>query len=102
MLQDLNIGTIVDTLGALKAEIAALQERESAIKADLIATGLTAIDGTIFRATLSTTERRSTSAEKLAKLLAERGVDPALIAACCHEASTFTPTTTLRVVARKS
>lgn len=102
MLQDLDIGTIVDTLGNLKAQIAALKAQEDGIKADLIGTGLAAIDGVLFRATISTTDRRVTSAEKLAKLLAERGVDPDLIAQAAIDASTYTSTTTLRVVARKS
>lgn len=53
----MNKRELVDTLGAIKAEIAELTAREKVLKDKLIALGETAIDGELFRATISTSER---------------------------------------------
>ena len=51
------LAIIVDQLGAIKAQIASLEEAESALKARLVASGQTEIDGTLFRATVRQSER---------------------------------------------
>lgn len=102
MLNDLTIATLIDTFGQAKAATAEAKGVEDSIKGDILALGDGAYEGRLFRVTVTTTERRSTSAEALAKLLAARGVDPALIAQACIDASTMTPTTTVRCVARRS
>ena len=44
---------LVDELGVLKAQIAELQDRESSLKATLAQSGLTEIDGELYRCTVS-------------------------------------------------
>lgn len=62
--QDL-LADIVDDLGTVKAEIAALQEKEKALIAKLKATGLSELDGTLFRATMSTAPRETIDTKRL-------------------------------------
>ncbi len=44
---------IVDDLGLVKAQIADLQEREKSLRDQLVESGLDAIEGELFRATVS-------------------------------------------------
>lgn len=59
----MNKRELVDTLGAIKAEIANLTAQEKVLKDKLIALGESAIDGELFRATISTSERATLDME---------------------------------------
>lgn len=87
------LGNIVDDLGTVKAEIAALQEKEKALTEKLKLTGLTEIDGTLFRATVSTSTRETVDTKTLRADLGEDLVKPYL---------RTTPVSTVRVSARKT
>lgn len=87
------LADIVDDLGTVKAEIAALQEKEKALVAKLKLTGLSAIDGTLFRATVSVSDRETVDAKALRADLGEDLIKPYL---------RTTPVETLRVSARKT
>jgi hypothetical protein len=50
---NLSDGQLVDELGALKAELAELNERENALKSALIARGVGEVEGARFRASIS-------------------------------------------------
>ena len=54
-----DLGALVDRLGEVKALIATLCDEEKTIKEQLIDTRLPSIDGDLFRATVSTSERVS-------------------------------------------
>jgi hypothetical protein len=86
-----NYETTVDALGAVKAEMAALAEREKALKAALIEMGDGEYDGVMFRATVSTAERRTLDMKAVREKLS-----PQFIAAHTNVAEV----TTVRVVAR--
>lgn len=45
--------TIVDKLGEIKARVSALQKEEKALREALVETGLTEVNGKLFRATVS-------------------------------------------------
>ncbi len=67
---------VVDRLGEVKAEIARLKEIEADLAARLIESGETAIDGSLFRATVVTTAESSSLDPKAAEAkLRELGVD---------------------------
>ena len=83
----------VDELGYLKAQIADLTKKADAIKNELIAPGPGAIDGALFRATVSETSRTFIDADLARKVLTEKQL--AKITKTC---STFT----VRVTARKT
>ncbi len=51
------IQRLVDELGAVKAEKARIEERESAIKSQLIKKGVTPVEGDYYRATVVTSNR---------------------------------------------
>ena len=87
-----NLAPLVDELGELKAAIAELCEKEKELKTILAASGYAEIDGTLFRATVSLSERTTLESEKVRALLSA-----AQIAAC----SKTTEVTTVRVAARK-
>lgn len=59
----------VDELGKLKAQIAALCEKESEIKVLLIDSGVSEIDGYKYRATVSVSERETLNSERVRALL---------------------------------
>ena len=82
---------LVDALGAIKADIATLTAREKILKDKLIALGESAIDGELFRATISTTER-----ETLDMSAVRAKLSPQFMAAHTNIATV----TTVRVVAR--
>lgn len=87
-----NLAHIVDELGQLKAAIAELTEKEKELKTIIAASGYAELDGDLFRATVSLSERTTLESDKVRALLS-----PAQIAAC----SKVTEVTTVRVAARK-
>lgn len=84
-----NLIEVVDRLGALKAAAADLNKEINILQETLKASGQKAIDGTLFRATVSVTERQSIDAEAVRLLLANPPMKSLLIE-------------TVRVVARTS
>jgi len=83
---------IVDELGALKAAIAELTEKEKELKTAIAASGYAELDGDLYRATVSLSERVTLDSEKVRALLSD-----AQIAAC----SRTTEVLSVRVAARK-
>ena len=67
----------VDELGSLKAAIAELTDKERDLKTLIASSGYAELDGDLFRATVSLTERTTLESEKVRALLS-----PAQIAAC--------------------
>jgi hypothetical protein len=82
----------VDELGALKAAIAELTEKEKELKTAIAASGYAELDGDLYRATVSLSERVTLDSEKVRALLSD-----AQIAAC----SRSTEILSVRVSARK-
>ena len=91
----LDLVKIVDQLGEVKAKIAHLKKIEDDLKAQLIASGATEQDGTLFRATVSCSNREAIDWKAVAEKL-----EPSRQLVTAH--TTYTPTTTVRVTARKS
>jgi hypothetical protein len=87
------LASLVDELGAVKADIAALQEREKELIAKLKLTGLAEINGSLFRATVSTSDRETVKTKELREALGEDLIAPFL---------SSTSVTTVRVAARKT
>lgn len=73
---------LVDDLGFLKAEIAALTKKEDALKAKLASLGLSAIDGVYYRATITTRKTTRLDNNKVKALLSV-----AQLTACSYETS---------------
>ena len=91
---------VVDRLGEVKAEIARLKEVEAELAARLIESGETAIDGSLFRATVVTTSESSSLDPKAAEAkLRELGVDGRWFS---KNQKVRKGSTSVRVVARKS
>jgi hypothetical protein len=91
---------VVDRLGEVKAEIARLKEIEADLAARLIESGETAIDGSLFRATVVTTAESSSLDPKAAEAkLRELGVDGRWFS---KNQKVRKGSTSVRVVARKS
>ena len=91
---------VVDRLGEVKAEIARLKELEAELAARLIESGETAIDGSLFRATVVTTAESSSLDPKAAEAkLRELGVDGRWFS---KNQKIRKGSTSVRVVARKS
>jgi hypothetical protein len=86
-----NLRPLVDALGNLKAEMAALAERERNIKAQLIQAGVDELEGDLFRCTISKSERESLNMEAVREKLSPQFIR-------CHTKTV--PVTTVRVVAR--
>ena len=86
-----DLASLVDRLGSLKAQIAALCDEEKAIKEKLIDTRLPSIDGDLFRATISTHERTTLDSETVKSFLT-----PAQLLLCMK----VNAVTTVRVNAR--
>jgi hypothetical protein len=86
-----DMGALVDRLGEVKALIATLCDEENDLKDQLIDTRLPSVDGDLFRATISTSERITLNAEKVKMFLT-----PAQIIKCQKVAEV----TTVRVTAR--
>jgi|SRR6516164_3938896 len=87
------LADIVDCLGTVKAEIAALQAKEKELADRLKLTGLTEIDGTLFRATVCTSDRETVDTKSLRADLGEDCIKPYLRSQ---------PVTICRVNARKT
>ena len=87
---------IVDRLGTLKAAEAELSKEIEALKGELILAGVPAIDGGLFRATVSHCPGREVTDWKALAL--ELGADAADIA---EFTSTGVPYSTVRVSARR-
>jgi hypothetical protein len=87
-----NLSRVVDELGALKAAIAELTEKEKELKTIIAASGYAELNGELFRATVSLSERVTLDSEKVRALLSEPQ-----IAAC----SRVTEVTSVRVASRK-
>jgi len=65
----MDYAAIVDELGALKAQIADLTKQETKLKAALIESGYAEIDGSLFRAAVTWTERATLDSEAVRALL---------------------------------
>lgn len=87
-----DLGYLVDQAGDLKAKIADLTAQLKTIQDILKDSGETAIDGAIFRATVSTTTRSTLDTAYVKALLTDKQL--AL-------ATNKTPVTTVRFAARK-
>jgi hypothetical protein len=83
---------IVDELGALKASIAELTERERVLKNAIAASGYAEIDGLLYRATVSLTERATLDTEAVRALLSQEEL---------RQCTKISEVTTVRVSARK-
>jgi N-methylhydantoinase B/oxoprolinase/acetone carboxylase alpha subunit len=91
---------IVDRLGDIKAQIADLKKIEADLVARITEVGADAIDGRIFRATVSAVAERSSLDAKAAEAkLRELGVDGRWFAKNQKVAKGYT---TVKVVARKA
>lgn len=90
------LAAIVDRLGALKAVAAQVAEESEILKGELILAGVPAIDGGLFRATVSHCPGRD-SVDWKALALALGATDD-LVAAYTTQG---TPFTTVRLAARK-
>ena len=91
----LNLVNIVDELGTVKAEIANLKAREEFLKKALEDSGETAIDGTLFRATVATSQRTNIDWKTIAEKL-----EPSRQLITAHTSVGYT--TAVRVTARKT
>lgn len=91
-----NLGAIVDRLGALKALAANLADESEILKGELILAGVPAIDGGLFRATVSHCPGRE-SVDWKALALALGATDDLVQA----YTTTGTPFSTVRLAARK-
>lgn len=91
---------VVDRLGQIKAEIAVLKAAEANLIALLVNTGDDAIDGNLFRATVSqVAERSSTDPKAMEAKLRELGVDGRWFSKNQKVSKGYT---TVKVVARKA
>lgn len=85
-------GQIVDRLGALKALISQLSEVEADLKAALVESGLAAVDGAVYRATVSQSDRVSLDTGAIRETMGDDW---------CARFERATPVTSVRVTARK-
>jgi flagellar hook assembly protein FlgD len=93
-------GNVVDRLGDIKAQIAALKAIEANLIGVLVNGGEGAVDGDTFRATVSTVaERQSLCAKAAEAKLRELGVDGRWFS---KNQKTTKGYTTVKVVARKA
>ena len=67
----MDYAAIVDELGTLKAQIADLTKQEAKLKTALIESGYAEIDGSLFRAAVTWTERATLDAEAVRSILTE-------------------------------
>jgi hypothetical protein len=82
----------VDELGTLKAQIAGLTEREKQLKAALTASGYAALEGNLYRAAITWTERATLDGDAVRALLTEEQV---------RQCTKVTEVISVRVSARK-
>jgi hypothetical protein len=90
------LAALVDRLGTIKAASAALADESEILKGELILAGVPAIDGGLFRATVSHCPGRETTDWKALALAL--GATDDLVAAYTTQG---TPFSTVRVSARK-
>jgi len=69
---NLTTGSIVDRLGALKAQLADLKGDEEALRGELIARKVEAAEGDLFRATVTEALRETLDTERVKAELGER------------------------------
>lgn len=94
------VALAVDQLGSIKARIAELKAKEARLTALVANSGELEIDGSIFRATVSTVAERQSLDPKAAEAkLRELGVDGRWFSKNQKISKAYT---TVRVVARKS
>jgi hypothetical protein len=98
----IDLATTVDDLGVIKAEIADLKIRERRLIEALTAQTPGAFEGRAFRATVSVSDRAVVTRDNFIAALQAAGVDPEVIVAAEFAATTVSPSTTVRVTARKS
>lgn len=91
----LDAAKLADQLGETKAKIAALKAIEDDLKAQLLATGETEADGTMFRATVSFSNRETVDWKAVVEKL-----EPSRQLITAH--TSYAPCTTVRVSARKT
>lgn len=91
-LTEQELSSVIDELGALKAQIADLEKKESILKKSIIDSGVRVFEGDLFRVTVSVSERENLDMEAVRNKLS-----PQFLAA--H--TTVKEVTTLRVTARK-
>jgi len=88
----MDYAAIVDELGALKARIANLTDEEKILKTALAESGYSEIDGALFRATVTWTERATLDTETVRSILTE---------AQLKECTRVTEIKAVRIVGRK-
>lgn len=88
-----SLAALVDELGSLKSHMATLAAREAAIKSALIAAGVGVVEGNLFRAAITSSERETLDRKAVEALLA-----PAAFAGCLKSS----PVVTVRVSARSA
>lgn len=82
-----SLGIKADQLGLLNAQIAGLQAEAEAIKEELKASGLKSIPGSLYKVTISTSERSSVSASAMRAYLTQEQIKS------CTTVSTVTSVT---------
>lgn len=98
MLKAKTLPAIVDDLGRLKARISKLQAIEDQLAARLRESGETEVDGSLFRATISTYE----STKVAWKAVVESLPKSASLTRKINANTSVSETTSVRVVARKT
>jgi hypothetical protein len=88
----MDYAVIVDELGTLKAQIATLTEREKLLKATLTSSGFAALEGNLYRAAITWTERATLDGETVRALLTDEQV---------RQCTKVTEVMSVRVSARK-
>ena len=91
----LDLAKVVDQLGEVKAKIAHLKTVEDQLKKQLVESGEVEADGSVFRATVSFSNRETVDWKAVAEKL-----EPSRQLITAY--TTVTPSTTVRVSARKS
>lgn len=102
ILPRIDLAADVDRLGALKATAADIKKSIDGITKQLVEAGPGAFEGRTFRATVSVSDRAIVNRDAFIAALQAAGVDPEVIVAAEFAATTVSPSTTVRVSARKS
>lgn len=88
----MDYAVVVDELGTLKAQIATLTEREKLLKATLTSSGFAALEGNLYRAAITWTERATLDGDAVRALLTDEQV---------RQCTKTTEVMSVRVSARK-
>lgn len=86
-----NITTAIDELGAVRAQLAALKEKEKTLKEAIIEMGPGAHEGELFRASVTESQRANLDMEWVKKKLGKKAI-------AAH--TTYTPYVSVRLSAR--